>query len=58
MLHNLASATVQVANLVNYMCHPQQNGNGACLERVVLKLMLLHNISKLQFQVHMYTETV
>ena len=27
MLHHLAIATIQVANLVNYNCHPQEDGN-------------------------------
>ena len=27
MLHNLAGATIQVANLVNYNCHPNEDGN-------------------------------
>ena len=27
MLHHLAGATIQVANLFNYNCHPQENGN-------------------------------
>ena len=29
MLHHLAGATIQVANLVNYNCHPQEDGNQA-----------------------------
>ena len=28
MLHHLAVATIQVASLVNYNCHPQEDGNG------------------------------
>ena len=27
MLHHLAGATIQVANLVNYNCHPLEDGN-------------------------------
>ena len=27
MLHILAGCTIQVANLVNYNCHPQEHGN-------------------------------
>ena len=27
MLHHLAGATIQVANLVNYNIHPQEDGN-------------------------------
>ena len=27
MLHHLAGVTIQVANLVNYDCHPQADGN-------------------------------
>ena len=27
MLHHLAGATIQVANLVNYNFHPQEDGN-------------------------------
>ena len=27
MLHYLAGATIQIANLVNYNCHPQVDGN-------------------------------
>ena len=27
MLHHLAGATIQVANLVNYNCHPLDDGN-------------------------------
>ena len=26
MLHHLAGATIQVANLDNYNCHPQEDG--------------------------------
>ena len=26
MLHNLAGATIQVVNLINYNCHPQKYG--------------------------------
>ena len=27
MLHHLTGATIQVSNLVNYNCHPQEVGN-------------------------------
>ena len=27
MLHHLAGATIQVASLVNFNCHPEQDGN-------------------------------
>ena len=27
LLHHLAGATIQVADLVNYNCHPQEGGN-------------------------------
>ena len=27
MLHRLAGATIQIANLVNYNCHPLEDGN-------------------------------
>ena len=27
MLHHLAGATIQVAYLVNYNCHPEEDGN-------------------------------
>ena len=27
MLHHLAGATIQLASLVNYKCHPQEDGN-------------------------------
>ena len=27
MLHHLAGATIQIANLVNYNCHPLEDGN-------------------------------
>ena len=26
LLHHLAGASIQVANLVNYNCHPQEDG--------------------------------
>ena len=32
MLHHLAGATIQVANLVSYYCHPQEDGNN-CVQR-------------------------
>ena len=44
MLHNLAGATIQVANLVNYdwhPLHPQEGGN--CLDRYAF-LLCLHVI--------------
>ena len=31
MLHHLADATIQVANLVNYNCHPDEDGNESTL---------------------------
>ena len=31
MLHQLAGATIQIANLVNYNCHPLQDGNNTKL---------------------------
>ena len=27
MIHHSAGATIQVANKVNYICHPQEDGN-------------------------------
>ena len=38
MLHQLASATIQVAKLVNFDCHPQENGN----KRMPINELKLH----------------
>ena len=34
MLHHLISATIQVANLVNYNCHPHEEGNERFKSRI------------------------
>ena len=34
MLHHLAGATIQVANLVNYKCHPQEDGKRIALNHL------------------------
>ena len=35
-LHHLTGATIQVANLVNYKCHPQENGKYCRTPQVLL----------------------
>ena len=38
MLHILAGATIHVANLVNYNCHPQADGNNLVNSKVKEKI--------------------
>ena len=34
MLHHLAGATIQVANLVNYCCNPPEDGNNSSIDAI------------------------
>ena len=42
MFHNLAGATIQVANLVNYNCHPQENGDHTNLRSIYVFVLMLY----------------
>ena len=52
MLHHLASATIQVANLVKYNCNPQGDGNK-------LKFVDYHETGayKLLYNYYIYSKT-
>ena len=43
MLHHLAGATIELANLVNYNCHPQDDGSvlGTILFLVCISMTFL-----------------